>query len=348
MKSALFAIAALSLVCGMPAVLQAQTTFSPATTRVMVVPYEEPGSKDPHAAAITQTLVADLQKQGMSAKAGAPMNHLEAVASAAQLCRDNAVTALLIPEGRYEQTRKAIYAYFVTVISYPTHVELRLDEIDCSGAVAWSTAATHDEVRSNVLADPANVGAAIDDAFRGTADDVVTKFAASPPANVLPAVNPPAAVAPASPVEPPAYVVVPFGQPGIADPRSPDLTRSLAKFMTDRKLTVKVIAPIDRLTVVNAAAALCAQNGAGAIMVPDLRLEQVEGRRTHAELRLSVLTCDGRTTQVAFTEHDTANGFMNFNPGAVMVDVTEKAMKPALDQLFSPVAAATPGSGPSR
>ena len=46
---------------------------------------------------------------------------------------------ILVPEGRYEQTLKVIPTPFVSILRYPTHVEFRLDQIGCDGAVRWTT-----------------------------------------------------------------------------------------------------------------------------------------------------------------------------------------------------------------
>jgi len=323
-KSGVFALV-LGAACLLPAASAAQAA------NAVLIPYGEPGTKDPHAAQITDTLAAALQKAGAPVKVVAPVDHLDAVANAAEICRDNGATSLLIPEGRYEQTQKVIRAVLTTVYTYPTHVELRLDRIDCAGRVVWSATATKDIVRSNGIIQATNIGATIDDAFRDAVATVVSQLASAPAIAAVPTAV--AATAAATPDGPQTYLIVPFGQPGIGDPRSKDLTGSLSKYMTDRKLAVKIAQPVDRLTLVKDAGTMCSQNAATAILVPDLRLEQGP-TKTHAELRLALLGCDGRPKAHAFAETDVGNGFANFNPGAVMVNVGEQATKPALDQLF--------------
>jgi hypothetical protein len=334
LKSGIFALV-LGAACLLPAAVLGQAA------NVVLVPYGEPGTKDPHAAQITDTLAAALQKAGAPVKIVAPIDHLDAVANAAQICRDNGATSLLIPEGRYEQTQKVIRAVLTTVYTYPTHVELRLDRIDCAGRVVWSATATKDIVRSNGIIQATNIGATIDDAFRDAVATVVSQLVSAPAIAAVPTAVPAAAAVPtavaataaATADGPQTYLIVPFGQPGIGDPRSKDLTGSLSKYMTDRKLAVKVAQPADRLTLVKDAGTMCSQNAATAILVPDLRLEQGP-TKTHAELRLVLLGCDGRPKAHAFAETDVGNGFANFNPGAVMVNVGEQATKPALDRLF--------------
>lgn len=104
----------LALAAGVaPAAVLAQTAppaapAAPASgAKLVLLPYESPGSTDPHAAAITQTLSADLAAAGVAVATVAPVDHLEAVASAAKICTDNNATGILVPEGRYEQTKRS-------------------------------------------------------------------------------------------------------------------------------------------------------------------------------------------------------------------------------------------------
>jgi hypothetical protein len=311
---------------------------APAGAKLVLIPYESPGSTDPHAVAITQTLVTELAAAGIGVTAIAPMDHLEAVANAAKLCADNGATGILIPEGRYEQTKKVIPAPFVTILRYPTHVELRLDEIGCGGGVRWSTVTTGDQAPTGAFS-VGNLGAAVDAGFRSAAHDAAVARAAANLAPAAPVAVPaiPASAAPASaaPAAPPAtYLLVPFEQPGIADPRGPDITNSLLTQLKARNLDVKLGTPVDHFSVVSNAPQLCAASGAQAIIVPDVRVEQssVTGR-SHASLRLTQLSCAGALLGHGSGEADVGQLFMG-NFGAAVVGVSERAMGPAIDQLF--------------
>jgi hypothetical protein len=138
------------------------------------------------------------------------------------------------------------------------------------------------------------------------------------------------------PATPPStYVLVPFEQPGIADPRGADVTRSLLAKLQDRKLDVKTASPVDHYAVVANAPALCTTAGAQAIIVPDVRVEQssVTGH-SHASLRLTMLNCGGAVIGHGAAEADMGQAFLG-NFGAAVVGVSEKAMPAAIDQLLS-------------
>ncbi|HEY0394440.1 MAG TPA: hypothetical protein VGD01_08075 [Candidatus Elarobacter sp.] len=304
-----------------------------ATGKLLLVPYESPGSTDPHAVAITQTLVTELAAAGIAATSAAPMDHLEAVANAAKLCADNGASGLLIPEGRYEQTKKVIPAPFVTILRYPTHVELRLDEIGCGGGVRWSTVTTGDQAPAGAFS-VGNLGAAVDAAFRSAAHDAVAARAAATIAPAAP-VAVPAAPASAAPATPPStYLLVPFEQPGIADPRGADITNSMLTQLKARNLDVRLGTPVDHFSVVSNGATLCAASGAQAMIVPDVRVEQSSMTgRSHASLRLTLLSCGGALLGHGAGEADVGQLFMG-NFGAAVVGVSERAMGPAIDQLF--------------
>ena len=338
MHSWVAACAAALVVARAPALAQAPATPAapPASTagaaKLVLVPYEEPGSTDPHATAITQTLAADLAAAGVVASSVAPVDHLDAVANAAKICADNGASGILIPEGRYEQTKKIIPAPFVTILRYPTHVEFRLDEIGCDGAVRWSLTTTGDEAPTGAFS-VGNLGAAVDAAFRTAVQAASTARAA---ANVPQAASIAAAPAPAAApaATPSTYVLLPIEQPSVGDPHAPDMTHSLLTHLQQRKLDVKLGTPIDHLSAVAGAQQLCAANGAQAIVVPNVRIEQssVTGR-SHAGLRLTLLSCTGSILGHGAGEADMGQAFM-YNFGAAVTGVTERAMDPALDQLF--------------
>jgi hypothetical protein len=315
---------------------------APASALLFVlVPYGEPGNKDPHADGETQTLADDLKAAGIASKTIAPVDHLRAVAGALDLCRQNAAAGLLIAEGRYEQTEHTsmIPVLPVQVSKYPSHVELRLDEIDCRSSVVWSAHATGDQTVEGAnfgFSTAGNVGSAIDVGFRNATAVVVVALTKAPPPNPAPALaamtTSPAPPSPSNAAGSTLYLLVPFEQPDLADPRAPDITQSLAAKFQQRHLTAKIANPIDRLTAVATASELCSSNGATAIVVPSIRLEQA--KRSYAELRLDLLDCNGRVVSSALSQADIGWGLVY--GGRAMVKVAEDAMDPALDQLFSP------------
>lgn len=321
-----------------PTPAQQSAAPAPASPQVLVlVPYGEPDNKDPHATGETQALQADLSAGGITTKTIDPIDHLRAVAGASGICRDNAASGLLVAEGRYEQTEHTTMIPMapVQMSSFPAHVELRLDEIDCGSNVVWSAHATGDQSTAGANlgfgSTSSNVGSVVDVGFRNATAQVVASLEKAPA--IVASAQPQSTTPPPPPTSSTAavvYLIVPFEQPNLADPRAPDITRSLAGKFQDRHLTAKVGTPIDRLTAVSAATALCSANGATAIVVPSVRLEQA--RRSHAELRLDLLDCNGHVLSSALSEADIPFGYS----GKALIKVAEDAMDPALDQLLAP------------
>jgi hypothetical protein len=86
---------------------------------------------------------------------------------------------------------------------------------------------------------------------------------------------------------------------------------------------------------------LCTGTGAQAIIVPNVRIEQSSATgRSHASLRLTLLGCQGSVLRHGAAEADMGNGFIG-NFGAAVVGVTERAMGPAIEQLFPSAPAAS-------
>ncbi|HEX3549891.1 MAG TPA: hypothetical protein VHT53_05915 [Candidatus Elarobacter sp.] len=310
----------------------AAAAASPAS-KLVLVPYERAGSTDPHAVAITKSLADDLAAAGMTVATTAPVDHLDAVANAAKVCSDNGVSGFLIPEGRYEQTKKIIPAPFVTILRYPTHVELRLDEFGCDGRIRWSTTTVGDEAPSGAFS-VGNLGGAVDAAFRTAAKAAADARAAS----TVPQTVPAAVAAPETPAAPAAapanYVLLPFEQPALADPRAADMTHSLLDRLQQHKIDVKAATPMNHLAAIASAPQLCAQNGVQGIIVPDVRIEQSAfSGRSHAELRLTSVSCTGGILGKGNGDADMGQAFM-INYGAAVVGVAERAMNPAIEQLF--------------
>jgi hypothetical protein len=129
-------------------------------------------------------------------------------------------------------------------------------------------------------------------------------------------------------------VLVPFEEPTIADPRSADMTHSLLVQLQAQKLDVKVGSPIDHYSAVSSASQLCTANAAQAIIVPDVRIEQsAVTARSHASLHLELLSCTGSVLGHGAAEADMGQPTM-VNFGAAVVAVSERAMTPAIEQLF--------------
>ncbi|HTA37480.1 MAG TPA: hypothetical protein VK760_00305, partial [Candidatus Acidoferrales bacterium] len=146
---------------------------------------------------------------------------------------------------------------------------------------------------------------------------------------------PPNAPVPAASLDPKAkYLVVPFAQPGLADPHATDIMHSFMGKLQARNVDAKAAPSMDRLTAVANAKSLCATNGTSAIIVPWLRIEQSSFHGdSYAELRLDVITCGGAFVTNALGTADFKRGSIE-NFGSTAVAVSEEAMNAALDKLF--------------
>ncbi len=338
-------VAAPVVASALPAAPVPSPTPSSATASFLLVPYQEPGSTDPHAAAITTDIARDLAASGIKAVVGSPMNHLRAVADAAKLCSTYHTAGLLIPDGRYEQTMKRFsITFFLTILRYPTHAALRVDEVGCSGRVHSSAVATGDAAPSGVDS-VGNLGAAVDTAFRAAAKRAVRTIVADGVSASTP--QPVSSSTPATNVEPTAganaYLVFPFGQPGISDPRSHDMSNAFVKRLRQRGFTVKVAPRTDDLRVIAEAAQLCASDDVNGIIVPTIRVEQSEySGSSFASLRLALVGCGGTIRRLA-EAHAQIGSLLIVNFGAKAVAVAEQSMKPAIAKLFlNPSPSATP------
>jgi hypothetical protein len=130
------------------------------------------------------------------------------------------------------------------------------------------------------------------------------------------------------------YALLPYEQPGIADPHGMEITHSLFTRLQRKNLVVNTVPAMDHFEVFARATGICAATGAQAIIVPALRVEQSKDTNsTHASLRLSLLSCGGAVLRQASAEADVAHPY-TWNLDAAIVDVSERAMDAALAKLF--------------
>jgi hypothetical protein len=332
------ALAAPSAVLADPPAVPAQAGPVPTGPALALVPYEQSiATKDPYAKEITEFFAQQLTNRGVAVTIVPTVPHLEAVAHAAEICAANQVSGLLIAEGRYEQTVKNVDLFVVASVHFPTHVEFRLDEVGCDGVVQWSTTTMADELPS----DHRHLNSYTDDAFRTAEIRAAVAFTDSTIPPVPPRELPAALASPAPLPTPTAYLLLPLAQPSIDDPHIGDATNALFLQMQQRKLAVTLGAPRDHLTVIAEAPALCAAARADAIVVPDVRIEQSSvTARSHASLHLTLVDCFGRILAHADADADIGDGSIH-NFGAAVTAVAERAMEPALNQLFPATAVTT-------
>lgn len=285
----------------------------PASTRtaavtVAVVPFEEPGGETVDTwAAADHALQTDLQQRGLTVVATAPVRHLDVPKTAAVICKNAGASAIVLGSARTEQNLKLTYAVLTNIPHYPTHAELRLSVLNCSGSVVWRTVTVGD--RDYYWS---NVGAAVSE----TVSMAIDRAVAGTP-SPLPIVGLPLpAVAPAASAA--GIVILPLSEPGSEDGLLDETTTQVLKVARAYDPTSAAAPPMDRFDAVNNAPELCAAYHSKGIMVGSVRTEQTirTGLKSHAETFVSFLTCRGT---VSWTEHFTAENThfgSNFRSGA--------------------------------
>lgn len=156
--------------------------------------------------------------------------------------------------------------------SYPTHAELRFSVLDCQGRVLWRTVTAGD-----VDYDASNVGAAVSDALVRSVESAVTA----------------------------PYVLLPFSEPRSQDGELDAATASVQNALKSQNIDVALLPSMDRFDAIAQAEAICRAYSAKGILIGTLRSEQTYrfGVKTHSEVTLSPVGCDGR---VAWKEDGSA------------------------------------------
>jgi hypothetical protein len=266
---------------------------------VAVVPFAAPGSEPNRVLDdATGIFVAALRGHDIAPKAIAPLNHLAVVQNAPEICAKAGATAILVPTVRTEQNLKAKNYLVASVIYYATHAELRLSRLRCDGSLAWSVVTTGDKAygATNVQAGVADAvaqasGKAVDAYIKRTADR-----------------TPSVPFAPLGAIPGSKIAIVPFAQPGGADPSLDFATDEALKRYRAKGLDAVVTDPVDHLAATREAPQLCGKYAASKLIMGTLRTEQTSklgGVASHAEVLLTTVDCSGRVVdqQVAIGEH---------------------------------------------
>lgn len=266
---------------------------------VAVVPFAAPGSEPNRVLDdATGIFVAALGGHGIAPKTIAPLNHLAVVENAPEICAKAGATAILVPTVRTEQNLKAKNYLVASVVYYATHAELRLSKIRCDGSLAWSVVTTGDKAYAAT-----NVQAGVADAVAqasGRAVDAYVKRTAER--------TPPAPLAPIAPIPGSKVAIVPFAQPGGADPSLDFATDEALKRYRAKGFDAVVTDPVEHLAATREAPQMCGRYAASKLVMGTLRTEQTSkfsGVATHAEILLTTVDCRGRVVeqQVAIGEH---------------------------------------------
>ena len=310
LRIAAFVLAGLSL-C-LPAVADVPAPSAPPAVpatgaAIAVVPFAEPGGDVVEADTVADNaLVAGLTKLGQRPVLAAVVRHLDVPTTAKAICAASGATAIAVGSMRTEQNYKLVYAVFTDIPHYPTHGEVRLTLLDCSGRPLWRAIGTGDKDHYG-----SNVGSAVSEVAELGVGAALATFPATVPSAPLP-VAPIAAASPGA-----GLVIVPVGEPGSADPMLDEATGDLAKAAAAANANAVVSPPIDRFDAVNAAANICAAYGAKGLLYGTLRTEQSLANfiRSHAEIWVSQVGCDGTVLWTAHATGENIHRGTNFRSG---------------------------------
>ena len=123
----------------------------------VIVPFGDPGDTDPVLKNATKQFSVDLSERRIRSAIATPIDAIEAVGTARQLCESYNGAGLLVPQLRFEQSKERNLTGFLPVVGgvvsssgvfdrSPIRASLRLYLIDCTGVVRWKTYTTANKV----------------------------------------------------------------------------------------------------------------------------------------------------------------------------------------------------------
>ncbi|MEA2690333.1 MAG: hypothetical protein QOJ39_1065 [Candidatus Eremiobacteraeota bacterium] len=123
----------------------------------VVVPFGDPGDTDPVLKHATQQLTVDLANKQIRTALSVPIDAIEAVGTARQMCGSYNADGVLVSQLRFEQSKERNLTGFIPIVGgvvsssgmfdrSPIRASLRLYLIDCTGMVRWKTYTTANKV----------------------------------------------------------------------------------------------------------------------------------------------------------------------------------------------------------
>ncbi|HEX3550955.1 MAG TPA: hypothetical protein VHT53_11295 [Candidatus Elarobacter sp.] len=123
----------------------------------VIVPFGEPGDTDPVLKHATQQLAVDLSDRRIRTAMSVPIDAIEAVGTARQMCGAYNADGVLIPQIKFEQSKERNLTGFLPVVGgvvsssgvfdrSPIRASLKLYLVDCTGVVRWKTYTTANKI----------------------------------------------------------------------------------------------------------------------------------------------------------------------------------------------------------
>jgi hypothetical protein len=152
----------------------------------VIVPFGEPGDSEPVFKQATQQFSTDLSDRRIRSAVSTPIDPIEAVGTAHQMCGAYSADGVLIPQLRFEQSKERNLTGFIPVVGgvvsssgvfdrSPIRASLRLYLVDCNGMVRWKTYTTANKVHKGT-----NVSAGLMEITKEALADAVDQFANRP------------------------------------------------------------------------------------------------------------------------------------------------------------------------
>jgi hypothetical protein len=193
---------ALALVLALGATVPAAAVENSTGPFYVIVPFGEPGNTDPVYKAATTQLNVDLADKAIRTAISVPIDAIEAVGTARQMCGAYNADGVIIPQLRFEQSKERNLTGFIPVVGgvvsssgvfdrSPIRASVKLYLVDCTGVVRWKTFTTANKVHKGQ-----NVQAGLTEITNQAVAEAVDEFASRPDAAradhaIVPASPPP-------------------------------------------------------------------------------------------------------------------------------------------------------------
>jgi hypothetical protein len=159
----------------------------------VIIPFGEPGDSEPVFAQATKQFSVDLSDRRIRSAVSTPIDPIEAVGTAHQMCGSYNADGVLVPQLRFEQSKERNLTGFIPVVGgivsssgvfdrSPIRASLRLYLVDCTGTVRWKTYTTANKVHKGT-----NIQAGLMEITKEALAEAVDQFANRPTPRETPA-----------------------------------------------------------------------------------------------------------------------------------------------------------------
>lgn len=179
---------ALALVLALGAPMPAGAVENSTAPLYVIVPFGEPGNTDPVYKAATTQLNVDLADKTIRTAISVPIDAIEAVGTARQMCGAYNADGVIIPQLRFEQSKERNLTGFIPIVGgvvsssgvfdrSPIRASVKLYLVDCTGVVRWKTFTTANKVHKGQ-----NIQAGLTEITNQAVAEAVEEFASRPDA----------------------------------------------------------------------------------------------------------------------------------------------------------------------